>query len=322
MDLLELGCRAALLVVFALAIAGKMRGRASWEAFVQTVGAFGLPSSWPRAPAAAAIVGMEAAATACLIAAPSLGYALSLGLLAIFTAVLGLALRRGQRTPCRCFGASERPIGPAHVARNVALLAVAAAGLVTRLTGSPGAAGARETIATLLVGGGVTTALLAGVAALNMVLSLALVRRIRPLQILIEERGIPDGMLPRIGASVARFRVELADGSVVTDEAVRTGTTLIGFFLPHCPSCDRMYARMREEPLPWPLLAFVEGAAEDPDARAVLEKFAAVGRTGIANDEVQRAVGLGENAAFPTLVRIENGIVTAAGRRLHLVTDY
>ncbi len=153
MDVLELGCRAALIVVFGLAIAGKIRSRASWDAFVQTLGAFGAPRSLPRAPAAAAIVGLEAAAAACLVASPALGHALALGLLAMFTAALGLALRRGERAPCRCFGASERPIGPGHLARNAALLAVALAGLGARLTGSPGAAGLQETIAALLVGG-------------------------------------------------------------------------------------------------------------------------------------------------------------------------
>jgi len=169
---------------------------------------------------------------------------------------------------------------------------------------------------------GATTALCAGFAALNLLLSLVLVRRVRSLQSLIEERGIPDHMLPRIGASIVPFRVEMPDGSVITDETVRTGTTLIGFFLPNCPSCDRLHARLLEEPPPWPLLAFVEGGPDDPDALAVVEKYAALGRSGIANDEVQRAVGLSESAAFPTLVRIDNGIVTAAGRRLHLVTEF
>ena len=153
MALLELGCRAALVVVFGLAIAGKVRGRASWNAFVQTLEAFGVLSPLPRAPSAAVIVGLEAAAAASLVAAPALGYAIALGLLAIFTAALGLALRRGQRAPCRCFGASERPIGPAHVARNAALLAVAIAGLVVRSMTSPSIAGLRDAIAALLVGG-------------------------------------------------------------------------------------------------------------------------------------------------------------------------
>jgi hypothetical protein len=153
MDVLELGCRAALIVVFGLAIAGKIRGRASWHAFVQTLEAFGAPSSWPRAPAAAVIVGLEAAATALLAAAPALGYCIALGLLASFTAALGMALRRGQRAPCRCFGASERPIGPAHLARNATLLAVAVAGIGARSMTSPGVAGLQETIAAVLVGG-------------------------------------------------------------------------------------------------------------------------------------------------------------------------
>jgi hypothetical protein len=46
-----------------------------------------------------------------------------------FTAVVGLALRRGDQAPCHCFGASARPLGPQHLLRNVILTAFAALGL-------------------------------------------------------------------------------------------------------------------------------------------------------------------------------------------------
>jgi len=152
MDVLALGCRAALIVVFGLAVAGKLRGRASWDAFVVSLAALGVPSSWPAAPAAAAIVGLEAVAVLLLVAVPAPGLALAAGLLAVFTAALGLALRRGVRTPCRCFGASERPLGPAHLARNGILLALAVGG-VAGATLSPGLPGLQASISALLVGG-------------------------------------------------------------------------------------------------------------------------------------------------------------------------
>jgi thiol-disulfide isomerase/thioredoxin len=166
-----------------------------------------------------------------------------------------------------------------------------------------------------------TTALLAGFTAFNVLLSLLVVRKVRPLQALIEERGIPDRMLPRTGLSIGRFRVEMADGGVLIDEEVRSGTALIGFFLPHCPSCDRMHARLLAEPPPWPVVAFVEGKPDDPEAQAEVAKFAAVARSGFATEEVARALGLSDESAFPTLVRVENGIVTAAGRRLPQVIE-
>jgi hypothetical protein len=152
MVVLELGCRAALIVVFALAFAGKVRGAAAWRAFVQSLAAFGVSAAWARPPAAAAIAAVEAAAVALLVAAPAPGFALALALLAVFTGAMVVALGRGQRAPCRCFGASERPIGPAHLARNAILLAVACAGLAAGVNGSP-STGLHESIATLLTGG-------------------------------------------------------------------------------------------------------------------------------------------------------------------------
>ena len=48
-------------------------------------------------------------------------------LLAAFTLVVGVALARGQRPPCACFGRfSQRPISGWTVVRNVVLIAIAA----------------------------------------------------------------------------------------------------------------------------------------------------------------------------------------------------
>jgi uncharacterized membrane protein YphA (DoxX/SURF4 family) len=48
-------------------------------------------------------------------------------LLVAFTVLIGVRLREGVRPPCACFGAwSAEPIGWKHVARNLALLVLAA----------------------------------------------------------------------------------------------------------------------------------------------------------------------------------------------------
>lgn len=48
-------------------------------------------------------------------------------LVVAFTVLIVLRIRDGSRPPCACFGArSSRPIGAAHVIRNVILLGLAA----------------------------------------------------------------------------------------------------------------------------------------------------------------------------------------------------
>jgi hypothetical protein len=53
--------------------------------------------------------------------------------LALFTCLVVLNLRRGRRPPCHCFGrvGEPAPIGPGTVVRNVGLMALAVAVLLT-----------------------------------------------------------------------------------------------------------------------------------------------------------------------------------------------
>jgi hypothetical protein len=52
-------------------------------------------------------------------------------LLAVFAAGAFAVARTGDAEPCQCFGPSSTPLGMRHVARNVALCAVAALGAAT-----------------------------------------------------------------------------------------------------------------------------------------------------------------------------------------------
>ena len=50
----------------------------------------------------------------------------ALAMLVGFTALIVNSLAHGRRPPCACFGAwSAKPIGPAHLARNAALIVLA-----------------------------------------------------------------------------------------------------------------------------------------------------------------------------------------------------
>lgn len=140
MEYVLIGLRSALVVVFVASAASKLRGR---RAFAEFVTATTQLFPW-RAPArlihtlAAAVVATELAIVALLLlpATVPIGFAAATGLLLAFTGAILIALRRGNRTPCRCFGAAEQPLGRTHVIRNAGLLILGAAGLAGSLVTS------------------------------------------------------------------------------------------------------------------------------------------------------------------------------------------
>jgi hypothetical protein len=62
------------------------------------------------------------------------GFAAAAATLVVLSAVLVRSLALGLSVPCRCFGVSRRPVGRAHVGRNVVLVLVAVAGGVAAST--------------------------------------------------------------------------------------------------------------------------------------------------------------------------------------------
>ncbi|HVM01110.1 MAG TPA: MauE/DoxX family redox-associated membrane protein, partial [Acidimicrobiales bacterium] len=120
----------ALGVVLLVAGASKLR-RPAWPA---AAAAFGAPP-WLAPVLPWAEIGLGA------LLAAGVGHpwtALAAGaLLAAFTAAVALRLARGEAVPCGCFGeASPAPVGPATLARNGVLLALAGAAAATG--GRPG----------------------------------------------------------------------------------------------------------------------------------------------------------------------------------------
>lgn len=129
---LVVACQAMLFCVFATSVISKVRSRAAYLDFRQSVAAFRvLPPSWSKMAARATVAGE--AGVVFLLALPwtaLVGFALATGLLGAFTVAIVLALRGGQTAPCRCFGASAAPLSGSHVVRNLSLLAVSLTGLV------------------------------------------------------------------------------------------------------------------------------------------------------------------------------------------------
>jgi hypothetical protein len=160
----ELGCRSLLVAVFATAIAGKVT-RSAFGEYVSSTGRL-LPTrlaGWGRSAAAAVLV--AELTTVALLLTPNAavaGFAAAAGLSAAFAAGVAGALRRGERAPCRCFGASTAPLGRTHLARNALVGVTALVGL----------ASTQATTAEPWHLGGAATAVLAGLVVAALVVRL------------------------------------------------------------------------------------------------------------------------------------------------------
>jgi hypothetical protein len=136
---LVLGCRGLLAGIFLVSLFGKLRGRAAYGEFVTATGTLLLVSH--RAERVLATLALTAEClVALMLVVPvpvAVSFAAAIALLCSFTGALVRALRRGEDTSCHCFGASTTPIGAHHVARNLVLIAIAAAGLTVELLTHP-----------------------------------------------------------------------------------------------------------------------------------------------------------------------------------------
>ncbi|WP_052422979.1 MauE/DoxX family redox-associated membrane protein [Nonomuraea candida] len=168
MTYLSLGSRCFVAVVFALAVLGKARNRRELEEFVRATRSL-IAAAAPRLrlgrrglwAAALGVLAVEAAVCV-LVLLPSwwpLGLALSAVLLAVFGAATTLALHRGVRALCHCFGGSAVPLSRWHVVRDAVILTVAVAGIVVPDRPGGEAAGFAVTVAVAAVAAMVTSRL-------------------------------------------------------------------------------------------------------------------------------------------------------------------
>lgn len=139
------GVCAMMACVFGASAAGKIRSRAAYRAYRAGLGANHLVPGYLLATAAAVLAVGEALTAAWLTGCTVLlaargGHASALLaesalaaatlLTATLTVGITVAIRRGSAAPCPCFGVrSPRPVGPAHLLRNLVLLSALVSGL-------------------------------------------------------------------------------------------------------------------------------------------------------------------------------------------------
>ncbi|MEO3802186.1 MauE/DoxX family redox-associated membrane protein [Nonomuraea sp. B1E8] len=137
MQYVEVASRLLLVTVFAFALAGKVRGRAAWAGFVESISEMAVIGKAVVPMAAVAVTAAEAAVIVLVLVPPrwaaTAGFVLAAVLLSCFTLAVGAVARRPAPVPCRCFGPSETPLGVPHVVRNLILVTASLLGLVGSL---------------------------------------------------------------------------------------------------------------------------------------------------------------------------------------------
>jgi hypothetical protein len=134
-ELIAVFGRVLLATTLAVAGLGKLRGRAAFTAFADTLRDLGWRSPARRHAAAVTLPAAELGSASLLAAPPAgiWGYAAALILLLALTAAAAAALKRGRRPRCRCFGRAEERIGVSTLIRNGVLVAAGTAGLAGTL---------------------------------------------------------------------------------------------------------------------------------------------------------------------------------------------
>ncbi|WP_020554394.1 MauE/DoxX family redox-associated membrane protein [Embleya scabrispora] len=135
MGYIYVGCACLIGLVFAASAVTKLR---DFDGFVDSIPGLVPMRAGSTRPIGYAVVAGEISVPVLVPVPPTRGpgFAIAGVLLAAFTAAIGAALRRGRRSSCRCFGASDAPLGPRHLVRNGVLLAASIAGLSATGVGS------------------------------------------------------------------------------------------------------------------------------------------------------------------------------------------
>lgn len=129
------GCAILLAGVFTVSASSKVRRGSSFAAFVTSVRELARVGREAARPLALVVMTAEFAVPVAMLWWPALGFAVAIGLLAAFTVAIAAALRRPERTPCRCFGVSSAPVSRWHLLRNALLGAAAITGLALLAAG-------------------------------------------------------------------------------------------------------------------------------------------------------------------------------------------
>ncbi|MGY0235090.1 TlpA family protein disulfide reductase [Longispora urticae] len=139
--------------------------------------------------------------------------------------------------------------------------------------------------------------ILAAIVLLNLVLTFAVIRRLR-------DGATAGPAAPGVGDPVPTFATTMTDGATLTHRDLLVGPATVVFALPGCAPCTRTLAAL---PGAEPTFVFVMGEPGG-ETEAVLAKVPFFARAGVTpmDGPVGRAFGV---ALFPTTLRVADGVI-------------
>lgn len=156
-------------------------------------------------------------------------------------------------------------------------------------------------------------AVIGAVVLVDLLLSFALVRRMRVLQ---ERVGGASLGLPSEGMRPAHFQLRDLTGELVSDEDLTHGSAVAAFVSPGCEPCERVIGELQRLTVEVPTFAFVNApATEVHAAKELAESLRHLTRVALIDSE-SPAVRAFAVAGYPTLIAIRDGVVVAAAMKL------
>lgn len=157
-----------------------------------------------------------------------------------------------------------------------------------------------------------------GLVVFEVATTLAALGKLRVAQRRIEETGgLPDPTLPPRGTRVGAFRAPLASGprGEITGDVLRARTVVVGFFTSGCLQCEAVCEEIEEAPLGAPLIALVHAEPSDPPAAVarIVSRLGTIAQVAYLDAAVKAAFAFRDDSGFPTLVKLHDGLVIAAG---------
>lgn len=154
-------------------------------------------------------------------------------------------------------------------------------------------------------------------AGFSILLNFGVIRRLRELQDRFPLGNVPSS-LPRTGQRVGTFQARTLAGVPMSERDLAESSTLIGFFSTDCSPCRRLRDQLLTEPPAERMTAFVVTRDEkggERDAMSFARDLALAADVAIVpvDGTTTRAFDV---RGYPTLLRVTEGVITAAGHRL------
>lgn len=163
---------------------------------------------------------------------------------------------------------------------------------------------------------------LAALVLFNLALTFGLVRRLR---MALEDGGIaPGGSIdvpgfPVVGSRVDPFAAQTLDGESLSDADLSAGPAVVAYFSVGCPACVKVKKKLLARGVSGPLTVIVAGEPGDLEAIALAEEFMTIAEKVAVVEQDSAAVEALRVEGYPTLVRLEDGVVQASGYKLDAI---